>query len=171
MLLLNSLIALDALHRGKATKGLLTLLGQQLLMSEALCLAGYEQACLQPVREGHAALVSVDWEAASKSAPCATGAEYQALREALIIYDVQLQSAPRADVEDAQLATLSRLVRHLKGKKADISSRLRSELDCHRATHGLSNVASREHAEARNGCWTNRQQCLRTPACVSFAYT
>ena len=113
-LLLKSLIALDALHRGHATTNLLTLLGQQLLISEELCLAGYERAHLKSVRDAHAVLVKVDGDAVSKHHWKAVGAEYEALREALAVYDVQLRRAPRAQVRDAQLATMNRLLDYLE---------------------------------------------------------
>ncbi|MDR5784404.1 hypothetical protein QCE63_33825 [Caballeronia sp. LZ065] len=88
---------------------MLTLLAQQLLISEELCVAGYERARLESVREGLAALVRVDVRVTSNSHCILAGADYEVLREALVIYDVQLRTARPARVRDAQLATVSRL--------------------------------------------------------------
>jgi hypothetical protein len=107
--LLRSLLALDALHRGKGTTHLLTLLAQQLLVSEELCLAGYQRAQLGAVQEAHAALVKLDREVPGNDGLKAAGAEYEALRIALVVYDAQLRSATRTQVRDAQLATARRL--------------------------------------------------------------
>ncbi|WP_238212880.1 hypothetical protein [Caballeronia novacaledonica] len=89
------------------------MLGQQLLIAEELCLAGYAKEQLPSVRRAHAALVQLDWTATPQSDSKAEQAEYEPLREALIIYDVQLRSAPRAQVREAQLAILGRLNKHL----------------------------------------------------------
>ncbi|MFM0140428.1 hypothetical protein [Caballeronia grimmiae] len=113
-LLLKSLIALDALHRGKATTSLLTLLAQQLLVAEELCAAGYQSSHSALLREAHSALIRVYSQATSKSDLKASGDNYEALRDALIVYDVQLNSAPRARIRDAEIAALSRLIRHLE---------------------------------------------------------
>ncbi|WP_143749288.1 hypothetical protein [Caballeronia arvi] len=113
---LKSWIALDALHRGCGTSSLLTLLCQQLLISEELCFAGYQTARLASVREARAALVRLDWDAKSRIDWKAAGSDYEALRDALLVYDAQLQSAPGVQVRDAQLATVTRLQDHL-GRK------------------------------------------------------
>ncbi|WP_152979218.1 hypothetical protein [Caballeronia cordobensis] len=112
-LALKSWIALDALHRGRGSSNLLTSLCQQLLLSEELCLAGYQKARLSSVREAHAALVRLDWDAKSGIDWKAVGTDYDALRDALFVYDEQLRSAPRTRVRRAQLATASRLLEHL----------------------------------------------------------
>ncbi|WP_143756917.1 hypothetical protein [Caballeronia glebae] len=112
-LLLRSLVALDALHRGKGTTALLTLLAQQLLISEELCLSGYQSARLGAVQDAHAALVRLDREVALNGDWKAAGAQYEALRKAFVVYDAQLRSAPRTRVHDAQLTTTGRLLDHL----------------------------------------------------------
>ncbi|WP_157696306.1 hypothetical protein [Caballeronia temeraria] len=111
-LMLRSWIALDALHRGAATANQLTLLAQQLLISEELCLSGYQKSRLQSVRKAHAALVQLDWNTQPNSDCKAPAIEYEALREALVVYDAQLRSAPRAQVRAAESMTISRLLDH-----------------------------------------------------------
>lgn len=69
------------------------------------------------MREPHAALVKLDWDAASMDRWQATEAEYVTLRDALVVYDDQLGSAPRAQVRDAQLATMNRLVDHAEKRR------------------------------------------------------
>jgi hypothetical protein len=64
-LLLKAFSTLDALHRGKGNQGVFAVLGQQLIVSERLCLAGYQQDELGTVRQAHAAMVRVDWDARS----------------------------------------------------------------------------------------------------------
>ena len=105
-LLLRAYIALDTLHRGKATRGLFTALGQHLVVAECLCAAGYEKDKLRPLREAHAALVRVDWDARSTNELKAAGEDYEALRTALHLYEVQLRVAPRSEVRLAQLAMM-----------------------------------------------------------------
>ncbi|MDR5747836.1 hypothetical protein QCE73_32105 [Caballeronia sp. LZ029] len=117
LLALKSWIALDALYRGRGTGTLLTLLCQQLLVSEELCIAGFQKARLASIREAHAALVRLDGDAKSNIDCEATGADYESLRDALVVYDAQLRSAPRLLVRDAQLATANRLFKHLSQPK------------------------------------------------------
>ncbi|WP_159839055.1 hypothetical protein [Burkholderia sp. 8Y] len=110
---LKALIALDALSRGSATTSLLTLLAQQILISEQLCAAGYEDSKVELVRKAYIALVHVYSDASPDGGVGLGAADYEALREALIVYDTQLSSAPRCRVRDAELATVARLIRRL----------------------------------------------------------
>lgn len=114
---LKSWIALDALHRGRATDSLLTLLCQQLLISEELCKAGYLEARLTCIREAYAALVRLNKSANSNSELRAVGADYEALCHALVIYDAQLLGASCNHVREAQLVMASRLLDYLIRKK------------------------------------------------------
>ncbi|KVP75089.1 hypothetical protein WJ93_06650 [Burkholderia ubonensis] len=114
MLHLKALVALDALYRGNGTSELLTVLGQNLIVSETLCGAGYVKEGLKAVREGHAALVRVDLEAKEKNQWQAAGRDYECLRDALQVYGTQLGAAPRAEVRKAQIAMVEVLTRHLK---------------------------------------------------------
>jgi hypothetical protein len=106
---LRALVALDAFHRGKGTIGLLALLGRHLVVCENLCEAGFEKESLRTVREAHAALVRVDWDAQNSAEWKAAGVDYEALREALSIYDRQLQRAPRGVVQQAQISMVAKL--------------------------------------------------------------
>ena len=103
MLHLKTLVALDALHRGNGTSALLSNLGNNLIVSEGLCVAGYEKERMTAVREGHAALVRVDMKSAETGRWEAEGSDYAALRAAVEVYGAQLRVAPRAEVRKAQL--------------------------------------------------------------------
>jgi hypothetical protein len=106
---LRALVALDAFHRGKGSIGLLALLGRHLVVCENLCESGFETENLRAVREAHAALVRVDWDAQNSAEWKAAGVDYEALREALAIYDRQLQRAPRGVVQRAQISMVAKL--------------------------------------------------------------
>jgi hypothetical protein len=106
---LRALVALDAFHRGKGSIGLLALLGRHLVVCENLCEAGFEKESLRAVREAHAALVRVDWDAQNSAEWKAAGVDYEALREALSIYDRQLQHTPRSIVQHAQISMVAKL--------------------------------------------------------------
>jgi hypothetical protein len=106
---LRALVALDAFHRGKGSIGLLALLGRHLVVCENLCEAGFEPERLRDVREAHAALVRLDWDAQNSAEWKATGVDYEALREALAIYDRQLHLAPRGVVQQAQISMVAKL--------------------------------------------------------------
>ena len=117
-LLLKPYVALDALYRGKGSSGVVTMLGQHLIMSEQLCLAGFEQAQLAPVRQGHAALVRIDGHAKAGGAWIAEGQDYEALRHALQVYERQLRVAPSMQVRTAQTVMVNNLTA-LKQKPTD----------------------------------------------------
>ncbi|KWU26394.1 hypothetical protein AS149_25740 [Burkholderia cenocepacia] len=102
-LLLKALIALDALQQGKGTRGLFTVLGRQLVVSENLCAAGYLQDMRKTVRQAHAALVRVDWDARPNDEWRASGEDYEALRAAVLVFDEQLLLAPREEILAAEL--------------------------------------------------------------------
>ncbi|MEX3983986.1 hypothetical protein AB4Y45_33915 [Paraburkholderia sp. EG287A] len=110
-LLLRAYIALDALHRGKGTKGLFITFGQQLVIAERLCVAGYEKDQLRALREAHAALVRVDWDARPSNEWKAAGEDYEALRVALQVYEAQLRVVPRSEVRIAQMAMMAMIGR------------------------------------------------------------
>ena len=112
-LLLQPYVALDVLHRGKGSFGVVAILGQHLIVSEQLCQAGFEQAQLGAIRLGHAALVCIDSQAEESGVWIADGKEYEALRNALLVYDRQLRVAPSANVRIAQARTVSKLTAHL----------------------------------------------------------
>jgi hypothetical protein len=101
-LLLRVYIALDALQRGKGSNSLFLSLGQHLVIAEQLCRAGFEPDALTTLRRAHAALVRVDWDARSTGEWKADVDEYEALREAILVYEVQLRRAPREAVRLAQ---------------------------------------------------------------------
>lgn len=104
--LLKSYIAFDALQRGCVTMGLLAHLGEQLLVSQNLCKAGFLKDNEPAVRAAQEALVDVD-DAARDSGPiCATEGQLRALREALRILDFQLTTALRGDVLQAEMRVL-----------------------------------------------------------------
>jgi hypothetical protein len=106
---LRALIALDAFHRGKGSAGLLALMGRHLVVSENLCQAGYAPDSLRTVREAHASLVRVDWDAQSGQGWKAEGVDYEALRRAFAVYDEQLRTAPRNVVQHAQILMVTML--------------------------------------------------------------
>lgn len=109
LLLLQPYVALDVLYRGKGTSGVVTILGQHLIISEQLCRAGFEQAQLGPVRQGHAALVRIDGQAKEDGTWVAAGPDYEALRDALQVYDRQLRMAPATDIRMAHTAMANML--------------------------------------------------------------
>jgi hypothetical protein len=109
--LLKSYVALDALHRGAATPGLLTVLGQQFLIAERLCLLGYMTDALRGIREGHAALVRVDLAAEGGPTRHATDEDYLILCRAVAIFEQQLRRAPHRTVLDAELQALELLLK------------------------------------------------------------
>ncbi|RQR65435.1 hypothetical protein DIE18_03000 [Burkholderia sp. Bp9125] len=104
LLLLQPYVALDVLCRGKGTSGVVTILGQHLIISEQLCRAGFERAQLGPIRQGHAALVRIDGQAKENGSWRAEGQNYEALRDALLVYDRQLSNAPATEVRMAHTA-------------------------------------------------------------------
>jgi hypothetical protein len=108
-IILRALVALDAFQRGKGSSGLLSLMGRHLVVCENLCQAGYAADSLRTVREAHASLVRVDWDAQSEKVWKAEGVDYEALRSAFAVYDEQLRSAPRNVVQHAQLLMVSML--------------------------------------------------------------
>jgi hypothetical protein len=97
-LLLKPYVALDALYRGKGSSGVVMMLGQHLIISEQLCLAGFERTQLGPVRQAHAALVRIDGHAKVGGAWVAVEQDYEALRNALQVYERQLRIAPPMEV-------------------------------------------------------------------------
>lgn len=103
-LLLKAFVALDALYREKGTRGAFTVLGQQLVISERLCAAGYEAQHLRTVREAHAAMVRVDHDSHTNGVWKIAREEYAAVCDALGVYEKQLFSAPRETVVEATLA-------------------------------------------------------------------
>lgn len=109
LLLLQPYVALDVLYRGRGSSGVVTILGQHLILSEQLCLAGFEQAQLARVRQGHAALVRIDGQAKAGGAWIAEGQDYETLRHALQVYERQLCVAPPAEVRIAQATMASML--------------------------------------------------------------
>lgn len=104
LLLLQPYVALDVLCRGKGSSGIVTILGQHLIISEQLCRAGFEHAQLGPIRQGHAALVRIDGQAKEDGSWIAEGLEYEALRDALQVYDRQLRLAPATEIRMAHAA-------------------------------------------------------------------
>lgn len=106
---LRAFVALDAFHRGKGSAGLLALMGRHLVVCENLCLAGYEPDSLRTVREAHASLVRIDWDAQSEKVWKAEGVDYDALRKAFVVYDDQLRIAPRNVVQHAQIQMVAML--------------------------------------------------------------
>jgi hypothetical protein len=113
---LRAYIALDAFYRGKGSAGLLALIGRHLVVSENLCQAGYGADGLRTVREAHASLVRVDWDAQSGQEWRASGVDYEALRSAFVVYDEQLRIAPRNVVQHAQIQMVTMLTS--RGKPA-----------------------------------------------------
>jgi hypothetical protein len=109
--LLKALIALDALFQGKGSRGLFATLGQQLVVSEKLCAAGYARDSLRIVREGHAALVRVEWDARENDEWHARGDDYAALRAAVAVLEAQLLTAPRLEILAAELEMTRALMR------------------------------------------------------------
>jgi hypothetical protein len=110
-LLLKAFIALDALAQGKGSRGLFAILGQQLVVSENLCAAGYAKESLRTVREAHAALVRVEWDARANDEWHAKGDDYVALRAAVAVLEAQLLMAPRLEILAAELAMTRTLMR------------------------------------------------------------
>ncbi|TCG06701.1 hypothetical protein BZM27_24440 [Paraburkholderia steynii] len=108
-LLLKPYVALDALYRGRGSSGAVTMLGQHLIISEQLCLAGFERAQLGPVRQAHAALVRIDGHAKVGDTWIAEGQDYEALRNALQVYERQLRIAPPTEVRIAQTVMVTML--------------------------------------------------------------
>lgn len=94
-LLLKALIALDALRRGKATTTLLTSLAQQLHIAEALCVAGYGSSQVESNPGAYAAVVRVYSKADLNCGVEAADAEYEALRDALVIPRSVAKRPPR----------------------------------------------------------------------------
>lgn len=109
LLLPQLYVDLDVLYRGRGSSGVVTILGQHLIISRQLCLAGFEQAQLARVRQGHAALVRIDGQAKAGGAWIADGQDYEALRNALQVYERQLCVAPPAEVQIAQATMASML--------------------------------------------------------------
>ncbi|MPW23031.1 hypothetical protein GCT13_41215 [Paraburkholderia sp. CNPSo 3157] len=101
--MLKAFSTLDALHRGKGNRGVFAVLGQQLIVSERLCLAGYQQDELDTVRHAHAAMVRVDWDARDTGQWKIADTDYEAVRAALAVYEHQLTVVPRPLVVKALL--------------------------------------------------------------------
>ena len=80
-----------------------------MIISEQLCLAGFERAQLVPVRQAHAALVRIDGHANVNGAWIAVGQDYEALRNALQVYERQLRIAPPMEVRMAQTVMVTTL--------------------------------------------------------------
>ncbi|WP_434717070.1 hypothetical protein P5X00_36805 [Paraburkholderia sp. A2RO-4L] len=108
--LLKAYVALDALHRGSATPGLLTILGQHFLVAERLCVMGYLTAALRAIREGHAALVRVDLAAEGGPTRHAARDDYLILCRAVSVYEQQLRQASHRAVLDAEYTALQTLL-------------------------------------------------------------
>jgi len=118
LLLLQPYVALDVLCRGKGSSGVVTILGQHLIISEQLCRAGFERTQLGPIRQGHAALVRIDGQAKEGGSWRAEGQDYEALRDALQVYDRQLSSAAAAEIRMAQSA-MSEMLNSRRQKLAE----------------------------------------------------
>ena len=118
LLLLQPYVALDVLFRGKGSPGVVTILGQHLIISEQLCRAGFEAARLGPIRQGHAALVRIDGQAKEDGSWSAEGRDYEALRDALQVYDRQLSCAPAAEIRMAHTA-MSNMLNSRRQKLAE----------------------------------------------------
>ena len=118
LLHLKALVALDALHRGNGTSSLLASLGHNLIVSECLCVAGYEKERMPAVREGHAALVRVDMKSEETGRWEAKDGDYAALRAAVEVYGAQLRLAPRAEIRKAQLDMVGVLTKFWPQKAA-----------------------------------------------------
>ena len=148
LLLLQPYVALDVLCRGKGSSGIITILGQHLIISEQLCRAGFEPAQLGPIRQGHAALVRIDGQAKEDGRAgfepaqlgpirqghaalvridgqakedgswIAAGNDYEALRDALQVYDRQLTNAPATEIRMAHTA-MSEMLNSRRQKLAE----------------------------------------------------
>ncbi|WP_126223336.1 hypothetical protein [Burkholderia ambifaria] len=118
LLLLQPYVALDVLCRGKGSSGIITILGQHLIISEQLCRAGFEPAQLGPIRQGHAALVRIDGQAKEDGSWIAAGNDYEALRDALQVYDRQLSNAPATEIRMAHTA-MSEMLNSRRQKLAE----------------------------------------------------
>lgn len=103
VLLLKAFAALDAMHKGKGTRGVFASIGQQLIICDELCTAGFEKDERKTVREAHAALVRADWDARSTGVWSLTDTDYEAVRQAVLVYETQLRIAPHVDVLEAEL--------------------------------------------------------------------
>lgn len=102
-LLLRAFITLDALHRGKGSRGVFAVLGQQLVICERLCIEGYLAHELRTVRHAHAAMINSDVDARSSGQWILSGTDYEAVCAALDVFGRQLDIAPRPLVAKAMV--------------------------------------------------------------------
>jgi hypothetical protein len=118
LLLLKAFSALDAMQKGKATRAVFATLGQQLIICDELCTAGFAKEQSKTVREAHAALVCADWDARSTGVWKLTDEDYEAVRSAVLVYENQLSSAPHLNVREAEQRMLRLQLNSGSSKKA-----------------------------------------------------
>jgi hypothetical protein len=105
-LLLKAYTTLDALHRGKGTRMVFAALGQQMIICDELCTAGFASDSRRVVREAHAALVRADWDARSSEVWSLAGEDYEAVCAAMQVYETQLRTASPNEARQAEMGML-----------------------------------------------------------------
>lgn len=118
MKLLKAYAALDAMFHGKGTQALFASLGQQMITCDELCTAGFVKEARKVVLEAHAALVRSDWDARSSDVWALAGEDYEAVRLAMAVYELQMRITPQADLLQAELRMMRQQVASEEARRA-----------------------------------------------------